>query len=242
MQRIGDVHDSQSSIDSVSPVQKEITDQMHKSVGPTPSEQAPTNTPENIPSENEHSWWSLFAVIALILGLALGIRFFVMAPYLVEGASMEETFHSFDYLMVDRITYRYNEPQRGDVVVMKFPLDTSRSFIKRVIGLPGETVEMQGTTVTIYNDENPDGLVIEESYVDPRHSAETELSVTLSDEEYFVLGDNRAESADSRYWGALPHSDIVGRPLIRIYPFNNIQIFPGEARYTSNSAEDSNNY
>lgn len=195
---------------------------------PVPSAEDALTSPQN---SGRHSFLSLALTVVAILGIAFGIRFFVATPYLVEGASMEGTFYTYDYLIVDRVSYRITAPQRGDVIVMQFPLDESRTFIKRVIGLPGETVEMRGTAVTIKNDEYPEGITLNEPYVEPIHQTETELSITLKDGEYFVLGDNRKESADSRYWGVLPASDIIGRPFIRVYPFDQLSIFPGEARY-----------
>ena len=198
----------------------------------------PSNQPET--SEGKHSLLSLLFTIAIILAIAFGIRLLLVEPYLVEGASMENTFHSYDYLMVEKISYRFHEPQRGDVVVLRFPLDESRSFIKRIIGLPGETVEMHGRTVTIINDAHPDGLVLDEPYISEEHQSNTELSITLGENEYFVLGDNRAESADSRYWGILPRKDIVGEPLVRLYPFNQLALFPGEARYSEEAVAITN--
>ena len=106
-----------------------------------------------------------------------------------------------------------------------------------MIGLPGETVVLSGTTVTIVNDANPEGLVLDEPYVAAEHANANNQTVTLADNEYFVLGDNRAESADSRYWGALPRENIVGRALLRVFPLNQLGLFPGEARYTGETVE-----
>lgn len=226
MQNIGDMHGTESLNDSNSV--------MHDTQTNTEANKTPEN---NQLPENKYSVRSLALTVVIILALALGIRFFIMAPYLVEGASMEESFHTFDYLMVDRLTYRFESPQRGDVIVLKFPLDPSRTFIKRIIGLPGETVSLHGQTVIVTNSEYPEGLVLDEPYISPTHASDTELSQTMGAGEYFVLGDNRKESADSRYWGSLPANAIVGRPLMRIYPFTSFAFFPGEARYMSNTAD-----
>lgn len=182
-----------------------------------------------------------YTVIALLV--ALFIRFFVAAPYVVSGSSMEPVFHDWDYLIIDRVTYRLNEPQRGDVIVFDLPQDTSRALIKRVIGLPGETVSVSGATVTITNDEFPDGFVLNEPYLDPRNfGGVQELRVVVPEDSYFVLGDNRRVSADSRIWGFLPSYDIVGRVLLRLYPLQSVSALPGVARYdttqTSTPGED----
>lgn len=174
-----------------------------------------------------------FVMYALAaLALALFVRFFIAAPYVVSGASMEPTFENWDYLITDRASYRLNEPERGDVVIFKLPEEESRTLIKRVIGLPGETVSIQGGVVTIINSAHPEGFTLEEPYLsDENVGTLAPLYKTLEAEEYFVLGDNRRVSADSRVWGGLPAKDIVGKVFVRLFPFTHIDLLPGEARY-----------
>lgn len=173
----------------------------------------------------------LYTIIAL--GLALFIRFLIAAPYVVSGASMEPNFQDWNYLIVDRITYDFEDPQRGDIIVFNLPEDTSRALIKRVIGLPGDTVVLDGNTVTIVNKDHPAGFTLSEPYLDPADlGGSSNMQVTLGPDQYFVLGDNRKVSADSRLWGTLPRSDIVGRVFLRLFPFNEIGILPDESRYT----------
>jgi signal peptidase I len=177
---------------------------------------------------------SLFGYALFAVGLALIIRFFVATPYIVSGASMEHNFENHDYLIVDRLTYDFSTPQRGDIVVFGLPQEPSRDLIKRVIGLPGETVEIAGTapTVTIVNSTHPGGFVLDEPYLTRENlGGSTDMKVTLGADQYFVLGDNRKVSADSRLWGTLPRKDIVGRVLLRLFPFNAINILPGKANY-----------
>lgn len=175
---------------------------------------------------------SLLAYTVVALGLALFVRFFVAAPYVVQGASMDPTFHDWHYLIIDRVSYDLGDPQRGDVIVFDLAQEGGRSLIKRVIGLPGETVVLNGPAITIFNAENPEGFILEETYLDPQNiGGESNMRVTLKQDEFFVLGDNRRVSADSRIWGTLPREAIVGRALLRLYPFNTISILPGEARY-----------
>lgn len=174
---------------------------------------------------------SLFLYTFLALFIALFVRLYIAAPYLVSGASMEPTFATLDYLVLDRISYRFGEPARGEVIIFKYPHDPSRSFIKRIIGLPGETVVLQGNTVIIQNTEHPDGFTLEEPYVIPTNARPSTMSMTLADGQYFVMGDNRKASADSRSWGALPEQNIVGRAYVRLFPFNEISLLPGEATY-----------
>ena len=117
------------------------------------------------------------------------------------------------------------------MVVFKYPYDPSRSFIKRVIGLPGETVVLQGNTVLIRNEENPDGFIIDEPYISEVNERPSDMTVTLSDGQYFVMGDNRKASADSRTWGSLPRENIVGRAFVRLFPLTHIGLLPGGATY-----------
>lgn len=164
-----------------------------------------------------------FAFIAVCI--IYPFRKYIAEPYVVSGASMSPTFETGHYLIIDKISYKLNPPQRGDVIVMKFPEDTSRDFIKRIIGLPGETVHIRDGIVTIINTAHPEGLKLDESFV--KYTKRDTMSVSLAPNEYFVMGDNRAGSYDSRAWGPLPQSDIIGKPLLRLYPVNQIDIHPG---------------
>lgn len=183
-------------------------------------------------SQKKNSQGSLLGYTVVALGLALFIRFFVAAPYVVSGASMDPNFEDWHYLIIDRISYDLGDPERGDVIVFDLPQEGGRSLIKRVIGLPEETVVLKGQSVTIVNEKHPEGLTLAEPYLDPKNlEGINDMRVTLSTDEYFVLGDNRRVSADSRLWGTLAREHIVGRALIRLYPLDQISLLPGEARY-----------
>lgn len=186
------------------------------------------------PIDNVQKDRSLFGYALFAVALALIIRFFIATPYIVSGASMEHTYENHDYLIIDRLTYDFSSPERGDVVVFGLPQEPSRDLIKRVIGLPGETVEISGTEpkVTIYNNANSKGFTLNEPYLSAENfGGATGIKVTLADDEFFVLGDNRKVSADSRIWGTLPRKDIVGRVLLRLFPFNMISFLPGKVSY-----------
>ncbi|HEY0908566.1 MAG TPA: signal peptidase I [Candidatus Paceibacterota bacterium] len=168
----------------------------------------------------ETLWYAAIAILVVV-----PIRLWIAQPFMVSGASMDSTFADGEYLVVDEVTYRFNEPQRGDVVIFKYPQDTSKFFIKRLIGLPGETVIVRDDVVTIKNAEHPKGIVLNEPYI---HSTSfLTKTLTLGEDEYFVMGDNRGVSSDSRVWGALPKSDIIGRPFVRLLPINRLDFFPG---------------
>lgn len=165
-----------------------------------------------------------FTLIALLVIVPL--RLFVAQPFVVNGASMDPTFHNGQYLIVDQISYRFEKPKRGEVVIFRYPRDTTKFFIKRIIGLPNETVEIDGTSVIIKNREMPDGFTLNEPYI--ANNKEDYAAYTLNSHEYFVMGDNRPESSDSRIWGPLDESLVVGRPVIRLFPLGKLGLFPGD--------------
>ena len=153
------------------------------------------------------------------------VRSFLVQPFLVSGTSMVPTFSNGDYVLTDELTYRIRPPERGEVVVFHDVSDPSTYLIKRVIGLPGETVIVKNNTVTIENKQNPNGFVLNESYLPAGTVTSGDQSWTLSSSSYFMMGDNRAVSYDSRSWGPLPASNMVGLVRFRLWPFNAIQIF-----------------
>ncbi len=188
----------------------------------------------------------IFAVIAF--GIVLPFRIYIAEPYLVDGRSMDPTFATGDYLIVDKLSYEIGSPARNSVVVFKYPNATPTkdliesifglepsihtNFIKRIIGLPGETVVIKDNVVTIKNAQHPEGFVPDKSYVThecplTNRSCVSSFEITLGADEYFVLGDNRAESFDSRYWGPLNKKYLLGKPVLRLFPINKIGAVPG---------------
>ena len=141
---------------------------------------------------------------------------------------MDNTFHNGEYLIVDQVSYYFDQPKRGEVIIFKYPRDPSKFFIKRVVGAPGDTINIDGSTVTITNELHPDGMVLDEPYIKSMRPGAS-LSETLGDHEYFVMGDNRDQSSDSRTWGVLQESYIVGRAFLRLFPPGEVSYFPGSA-------------
>jgi signal peptidase I len=188
-------------------------------------ENSVTQTHQNTNSKNEFKELLKFALVAI--PIVLLIRTYVIGPFVVSGASMDSTFLNGQYLVVDELSYHFNAPKRGEVVIFKYPLDTKRFYIKRVIGLPGETVNIAGGTVTVTGPQYPRGHLLNEPYIDQINKKSDSSYVRLGDDEYFVMGDNRAGSSDSRIWGPVKKDLIVGRPLVRLFPFNKIDAFPG---------------
>lgn len=171
------------------------------------------------------AFWELvrFAIIAMLI--VIPVRIFVAQPFVVSGSSMYPTFLNGDYLIIDEISYHLGNPKRYDVAVFRYPSEPKKFFIKRVIGLPNEIVDINGSLVTITNKDTKESFVIEQPYVINQSS--NNIHFELGNEEYFVMGDNRAASSDSRYWGAVPRDNMVGQALIRLLPIKNIGLFPG---------------
>ncbi len=187
--------------------------------------------PENVPPPQGKFLGILKEIVLFVIiafGIILPFRVYVAEPYLVDGRSMDPTFDTGDYLIVDKLSYRFNKPERNSVIVFKYPGNTSKSFIKRIIGLPGETVIVDEKSTKIINKENPEGFELEQSYV--THPSPVTYKVTLENDEYFVMGDNRAESFDSRSWGPLEKKYILGKPIVRLYPLNKIDLMPGDVK------------
>ncbi|PIT98533.1 MAG: signal peptidase I [Candidatus Andersenbacteria bacterium CG10_big_fil_rev_8_21_14_0_10_54_11] len=172
-------------------------------------------------------FWELIKVFLLACAIIIPIRYFLVQPFFVRGASMEPNFSDGEYLVVDELSYYLRTPQRGEVVVFRYPNNPSQFFIKRIVGLPGETVQIADGQIVMKNDRYPDGVVLDESrYLPEQIRTGGRLSVVLGDDEYFVLGDNRPASSDSRTWGVLPAEDIVGRAWVRAFPLDRFGILP----------------
>jgi len=161
------------------------------------------------------------AIIAFVI--VAPIRYFLFQPFIVSGASMAPNFATGDYLIVDEISYRFSSPQRGDVVVFNtsfIPGYYGQRFIKRVIGLPGETVDIKNGQVKIIKDGKT--TILDEKYLPDNLKTYGDVNITLKADQYFVLGDNREYSYDSRMWGVVPRSDIIGKASLRVLPIKSL--------------------
>ena len=167
----------------------------------------------------------IYAIIAIVV--VIPIRLWIAQPFVVSGGSMDTTFANGQYLIIDELSYEMYSPARGDVLIFKYPLDPSEYFIKRVIGLPGETVIIHNGTVTIKPAATSSpSFTLSEPYTKGQTFGEE--TVTLNSNQYFVMGDNREVSSDSRLWGPVPSADIVGTPLVRLLPISTITFRPGD--------------
>ncbi len=171
----------------------------------------------------------LFTLALLIVVVVIPIRVFVVSPFVVDGESMHPTFENLDYLIVDELIYDFKAPARGDVIVFRYPGNPSVFYIKRIIGLPGETLSINHGTVTVTTADGQN-IGLAEPYIVNEDATYTK-KVSLNPGEYFVMGDNRPNSSDSRVWGPLPKKDIIGRVDLRLLPVKESGFFPGATSY-----------
>jgi len=171
-------------------------------------------------------FWEVVKIVVVALAIIVPVRYYLFQPFFVKGVSMEPGFNDGDYVLIDEITYRFREPGRGEVIVFRSPQDRSQFYIKRIIGLPGEQLEISNNKITIFNEQTPQGFTLNEaSYLVDEIPASGTLRAKVGENEYFVLGDNRLNSSDSRYWGNVNKKFITGRVFLRAWPLNKIAKF-----------------
>lgn len=191
--------------------------------------------------EKQNLFFELIKVFFISLLIIMPIRIFIFQPFFIDGSSMEPNFHDGEYLIINELGYkskvmasnkeimsvkRFKKFKRGDVVVFHYPLDPRQYFIKRIVGLPGETVEIKNEKIRIYNNDYPTGFNLEEGrYLPEENKTLGAIKFNLKKDEFVVLGDNRMHSSDSRSWGKLKGKFIVGKVLLRAWPISEAKIF-----------------
>ena len=199
------------------------------------------NEPKGMMSEAFEFIWETAKVVLLSLVIILPVRYYLIQPFFVKGSSMVPNFHDKEYVLVDKWTYRLGAPERGDVIIFRYPNNPKEYFIKRILGLPGETVVAgNNNSVVVYNTRYPDGFTVNEKAYLPdtnptycgSSTAYCGTRVVLGSDEYYVMGDNRSASSDSRIWGPLRRQFMTGKVLLRLLPLSNIDIKPGNFNQT----------
>ena len=169
-----------------------------------------------------YSVWETVEAIVIAFAAVFFIKAFLVQPFVVQGSSMVPSFHSGDYVLADELTYRFRDPERGEIVVFRYPGNLKTYYIKRIIGLPHERLVLKSGSITVFNTEYPEGLTLKEGYLPSSTAQGAVQEVTLRGDEYFVMGDNRAYSYDSRSWGMLPEEDIIGVVRFRLLPITRV--------------------
>ena len=167
--------------------------------------------------------------IVVAIAIFLVVYLFLLQPHQVKGASMEPNFHDGEYILTDKISYRFGEPRRGDIVIFKAPTNPDVDFIKRIIALPGEKVEIKNDKIVVFNNTHPDGFTLAEPYeiMEPITGGSylrEGKTATVPANSYFVFGDNRTHSFDSREWGPVSRKAIIGKAWVRYWPVSRISI------------------
>lgn len=170
--------------------------------------------------KKENSVWEFVKVVIISLLIVIPIRTWIAQPFIVEGASMVPNFHDGEYLIIDEISYAMTAPKRGEVIVFRYPLNPSEYFIKRIIGLPGEIVAIRSGIISIKDPDSNETLILGESYIPGGVSTGPDETIELGEDQYFVMGDNREASSDSRAWGPLSDGNITGKVFVRLWPVN----------------------
>ena len=169
--------------------------------------------------------WDIGKLALIALLIVMPIRIFIFQPFVVNGQSMEPNYHSSDYLIIDEISYRFNAPQRGDVVVFKYPKNPNFKYIKRIIGLPGDRIKISAGDVYL-NGQKLDQTSFLSSDVKTNGGAFLGEGdeVVVPEDNYFAMGDNRPFSSDSREWGFVPKNAVIGKSFIVYWPLNRLRI------------------
>lgn len=177
-----------------------------------------------------------FETILMALAMFVMMYLFLAQPHQVNGESMIPSFEDKELLLTEKVSYHFREPRRGEVVIFKYPKAHEYDYIKRLIGLPGETLLIENGQITIFNETHPDGFVLNEPYLAPgtktygRTTIETGLKFKIPEGQYVVMGDNRERSSDSREWGTVRRDEMVGSAWMRYWPPRALAFIP-RAKY-----------
>lgn len=167
--------------------------------------------------------------IVVALSIFVVVYLFLVQPHEVKGNSMEPNFHNNEYILTDKISYRFSDPKRGDVVIFKSPKNPDVDYIKRIIGIPGEKVKIQSGFVYINDKKINEVYLRENTVLYPGSSMQEGADIIIPENYYFVMGDNRSHSSDSREFGPISQANIIGRAFMRYWPLSEFGLLPAAA-------------
>lgn len=162
--------------------------------------------------------------IVVILAIMVMIYLFIMSPQEINGASMEPNFHNGQYILTNKIEYKLREPKRGDVVIFKSPRNKDIDYIKRIIGEPGDRVMLKAGSYYVNGTRLNEPYLTPNTYISAGNYLREEYEVTIPKGQYFVSGDNRGHSSDSREFGPIPKDDFIGKAFFRYWPFSEVGV------------------
>jgi len=172
-------------------------------------------------------FFDFLETIVVALSIFVVIYLFILQPHEIKGSSMEPNFHNNEYILTDKISYRFKDPQRGNIIVFKAPKNPDIDYIKRIIGLPGESVKIEKGDVYVNGQKLTEQYILDKSLLFPGSFMQEAVPVTVPPGEYFVMGDNRPHSSDSREFGPIPKKSIIGKAFLRYWPLNEVGIISG---------------
>ncbi|MAF14252.1 MAG: signal peptidase I [Parcubacteria group bacterium] len=175
--------------------------------------------------------WEIFKVVVISLAIIIPVRYFIIKPFYVKGASMEPNFYDREYLIINEISYYFETPIRGDSVVFRYPYDPNQYFIKRIVAMPGEKIKISDGKVFITKSGQTEEVLLEEDYLLPAMKTLGDVEVELALDEYYLLGDNRLASLDSRAFGPVKREYIIGKTLLRGWPLNQFGLVGNDLEY-----------
>lgn len=180
------------------------------------------NLPISIGKRIVNFFLDFLETIVVALSIFVVVYLFIVQPHEVKGSSMEPNFHNNDYILTDKISLKLHEPNRGDVVIFKAPKNPEVDYIKRVIGLPGEKVKIQNGEVFINDKKLNEPYLVDKTNLFPGSFVQEGISIPVPEGKYFVMGDNRSHSSDSREFGPIVNNLIIGKAIFRYWPMNKL--------------------
>ncbi len=165
--------------------------------------------------KRSHLVRDIVEIVAITVVIFIALRFTIQSYY-VNGTAMQPGLKVNEFVLVNKVAYRIQAPQRGDIIVFHYPLDTAKDYIKRIIGLPGDTITMDSTHIQV------NGLTLNEPYISAPYNPQA-FKLTVPPDHYFVMSDNRVSTDDSRTWGTVPRNYIIGKAVMVFWPLLNMQ-------------------